>query len=185
MMYVTSRSAAGQPRAWISLRCVELSSAMADDGAEVSSTAAPSCAQTNLTIGQARSLQPMRDEAAGAGALGQLALIGSIVPTSSVSSDIANLLAEQKRVREERKQLANDLRNAQRRRQRLKHKARLLSKDDLHSVMTLRLEEEVFKESKATKAQTRAEHSSPPNHSELSATETGEADRHAGGNQVQ
>ena len=56
----------------------------------------------------------------------------------SVSRDIARLLEEQKRVREERKKVTNDLRNAQRRRSRLKHKARLLSSTDLMTVMALR-----------------------------------------------
>ena len=55
------------------------------------------------------------------------------------------MLAEQKRVKAEKKALANDLKNAQRRRKRLKHKARLLSHIDLLEVMNLRHDEEKTK----------------------------------------
>ena len=55
-----------------------------------------------------------------------------------VSADIARLQAEQKRVREERKQVANELRNAQKRKQILKHRARLLSNDDIMMVAAMR-----------------------------------------------
>ena len=59
--------------------------------------------------------------------------------------DIERLLAEQKRVKQQKKDLTNELRNAQRRRQRLKHKARLLSQMDLFEVMNLRKDEEAMK----------------------------------------
>ena len=55
-----------------------------------------------------------------------------------VSADIARLQAEQKRVREERKRVAAELRNAQKRKQRLKHRARLLSNEDLMMVAAMR-----------------------------------------------
>ena len=45
----------------------------------------------------------------------------------------------------EKKALANELKNAQRRRKRLKHKARLLSQMDLLEVMNLRHDEEKTK----------------------------------------
>ena len=64
---------------------------------------------------------------------------------SKVNSDIGRLLAEQKRLKQEKKDLKNELRNAQRRRQRLKHKARLLSQMDLLEVMHLRSDEEEAK----------------------------------------
>ena len=44
--------------------------------------------------------------------------------------------------------MTNQLENAQRRRKRLKHKARLLSKTDLMEVMMLRSEEEASKRAK-------------------------------------
>ena len=62
-----------------------------------------------------------------------------------MNTDIERLLAEQKRVKQQKKDLTNELRNAQRRRQRLKHKARLLSQMDLLEVMHLRSDEEAVK----------------------------------------
>ena len=51
---------------------------------------------------------------------------------------VDRLLQEQKRVREERKRVNLDLKNAQRRRNRLKSRARLLSAEDLVAVMGMR-----------------------------------------------
>ena len=65
--------------------------------------------------------------------------------TSGVPKEIESLLEQQRTMRAERAQLAKDLRNAQRRRARLKHKARLLSASDLASVLVLRQEEEEAK----------------------------------------
>ena len=65
--------------------------------------------------------------------------------TSSVNAEIDRLLKEQKRIKQERKEMSTLLKNAQRRRKRLKHKARLLSKTDLMEVMMLRSEEEAGK----------------------------------------
>ena len=62
-----------------------------------------------------------------------------------MNSEIERLVAEQKRIKAEKKALANDLKNAQRRRKRLKHKARLLSQLDLLEVMNLRHDEEKTK----------------------------------------
>ena len=69
---------------------------------------------------------------------------------SGVSKQIDDLLAEQKKIRAERAQIAKDLKNAQRRKARLKHKARLLSASDLASVLVLRQTEEETR-SKTTK----------------------------------
>ena len=69
-----------------------------------------------------------------------------------MNSDIERLLAEQKRVKQEKKELAVELRNAQRRRQRLKHKARLLSQLDLLEVMNLRSDEEASKRARTEEA---------------------------------
>ena len=60
---------------------------------------------------------------------------------STVNSDIERLLEEQKAARAEKKRVQNELKNAQRRRRRLKYKARLLSQDDLLQVMALRRQE--------------------------------------------
>ena len=157
---------------------VQTPAAMVGDKVEVSSTAAASGACGTNDVGEPRSSQPVGDAPTCGVAGGPLVLREGVVPTSSVSTDIAHLLAEQKRVREERKQITNDLRNAQRRRQRLKHKARLLSKDDLHSVMALRLEEEMIRENKAAKAQRRGDDDRPQreNNHELTAMETEQSD---------
>ena len=64
---------------------------------------------------------------------------------ASVNAEIDRLLVEQKRIKQEKKEMANLLKNAQRRRKRLKHKARLLSQTDLMEVMMLRSEEEAGK----------------------------------------
>ena len=77
---------------------------------------------------------------------------------SGVTRQIDDLLEEQRRIRAERVQIAKDLRNAQRRRARLKHKARLLSASDLASVLVLRQEEE---ESRASAASKRRRSSQP------------------------
>ena len=70
---------------------------------------------------------------------------------SGVTRQIDDLLDEQRKIRARRAQVAKDLKNAQRRRARLKHKARLLSASDLASVLVLRQEEEEAKATAATK----------------------------------
>ena len=70
-----------------------------------------------------------------------------------MNSEIERLLAEQKRIKQEKKDLKNELRNAQRRRQRLKHKARLLSQMDLLEVMHLRSDEEEAKRARREDSQ--------------------------------
>ena len=60
---------------------------------------------------------------------------------------------QQKEMKQKKKVLQNDLRNAQRRRKRLKHKARLLTAGDLLEVMQLRQDENVMKAAKTGDAQ--------------------------------
>ena len=62
---------------------------------------------------------------------------------ASLNADIANMRREQARVRGERKRLAKEMRNAQRRKKRLKTKARQLSNDDLLAVLLMREEASV------------------------------------------
>ena len=59
-----------------------------------------------------------------------------------MSKQIDDLLEEQRKIRAHKAQVKKDLKNAQRRKARLKHKARLLSASDLASVLVLRQEEE-------------------------------------------
>ena len=63
-----------------------------------------------------------------------------------MSKEIEDLLETQRQVRAQRAQVTKELKNAQRRKQRLKHKARLLTAADLASVLVLRQEEEEAKE---------------------------------------
>ena len=56
----------------------------------------------------------------------------------SLLEHIAELQQRQRQAKEERKKLAKDLRNAQRRRRRLRAKARQLSNNDLLTVLTMR-----------------------------------------------
>ena len=57
---------------------------------------------------------------------------------NQVSKDIENLLLAQRKAREEKKRLANAMKNARRRRSRLTKRARLLSTEDLLTVVALR-----------------------------------------------
>ena len=59
----------------------------------------------------------------------------------NVTSDIDRLLQEQKRIKAEKKAFSVDMKNTQRRRKRLRQKARLLSADDLMNVVQLRQDE--------------------------------------------
>ena len=63
-----------------------------------------------------------------------------------VTSEIDELLAAQKRAREEKKRLANEVKNAKRRKQRLTKRARLLSTEDLLTVVALRESERAARE---------------------------------------
>ena len=77
-----------------------------------------------------------------------------------VSDDIARLRAEQKRVKEERKRVSDQLRNATKRKQRLKHRARLLSTEDLVTIAAMR--ETEAREREARREGTGEESSTPP-----------------------
>ena len=59
----------------------------------------------------------------------------------SLSASIADMEREQQRMREERKRAAAELKNVQRRKRRLKTKARQLSNEDLLAVLLLRQEQ--------------------------------------------
>ena len=81
---------------------------------------------------------------------------------ASVNAEIDRLLQEQKRIKQEKKEMSNLLKNAQRRRKRLKHKARLLSKADLMEVMMLRTEEEAGKRARTEEDSEGPAPSGPP-----------------------
>ena len=77
------------------------------------------------------------------------------LPRDTVKDEIEKLLEEQKQVRTERKRVSAELKNAQRRQKRLKHRARLLSSEDLVSVIALRAQEDARKECKSNEAPAR------------------------------
>ena len=81
----------------------------------------------------------------------------------TVNSYIERLLEEQKRARAEKRRVSEELTHAQRRRRRLKHKARLLSQDDLVHILALRQEDrEAPHRSSETELTARADSAAPP-----------------------
>ena len=87
----------------------------------------------------------------GSGGIAALAASGA-VRAKQVSADIEELLRAQKRAREEKKKLQNDLKNARRRRSRLTKRARQLSTEDLLTVVALRESERAARSRDATPA---------------------------------
>ena len=73
----------------------------------------------------------------GGGGIVALAASGE-TRARQVTSQIDDLLAAQKRAHEEKKRLANEVKNAKRRRSRLTKRARLLTTEDLLTVVALR-----------------------------------------------
>ena len=69
------------------------------------------------------------------------ALVPSPGRVSALVPEIARLKAERQALRDQRKKLAKDLKNAERKRSRLKKRAKLLSDSDLVAVMMLRVAE--------------------------------------------
>ena len=65
-------------------------------------------------------------------------------PGQSLLSDISSLKEQQKKLREAKRNLSRDLRNAERRRSRLKKKAKMLSDSDLLAVISLRKHEKAL-----------------------------------------
>ena len=77
-----------------------------------------------------------------------------------VTKEIQTLQQQQRALRDERRRVAAELRNAQKRRQRLKHRARLLSSADLVAVLALREQEHIAlltREAQARRAETPSE----------------------------
>lgn len=99
-----------------------LSSATATDPADLPSGAAAASSSASSS---------------GPGVIVALAASGSD-RARKVSADIDELLQAQKRAREEKKRIAAELKNARRRRNRLTKKARLLSTEDLLTVVAMR-----------------------------------------------
>ena len=64
--------------------------------------------------------------------------VGGLVRAASLIDHIEELRAEQRRARQQRQEITRELRNAQRRKRRLKGRARQLSNDDLLTVLRMR-----------------------------------------------
>ena len=80
----------------------------------------------------------------------------------NILTEILALKAEQKRARDEKLKITKELRNAEKRRQRLKKRAKQLSDSDLLAVMTLQSAEQGMRKREAgepTAAAAAAEHS--------------------------
>ena len=107
--------------------------------------------QGSSSAGSASGSQPM--SAVSASSVLKALSSSQPIPSLStgVSKEIDALVEAQKKMRAEKAQLAKDLKNAQRRRARLKHKARLLTPADLASVLVLRQEEEEQRDKAAAK----------------------------------
>ena len=73
-----------------------------------------------------------------------------VLPKDTIKDEIQTLIDEQKKVRDERKRVSGELKNAQRRQKRLKHRARLLSSEDLLRALALRAQEEEAKAGKSS-----------------------------------
>ena len=126
------------------------SSAMAGNSSSEASTSGAS-ASSQPRDSQASSV--LRALATGSSSAGR---------STGVSKEIDDLLEMQKQVRAQRAQVAKDLKNAQRRKQRLKHKARLLTAADLASVLVLRQEEEEAARKRAPKRRRSSQPSQEP-----------------------
>ena len=83
--------------------------------------------------------EAVRSEPTAASSSGQ-----PVDPGKSILDDITALKAQQRKLREEKKALARDLRNAERRRSRLKKRAKALSDADLLAVISLRNHEKAL-----------------------------------------
>ena len=94
----------------------------------------------------------------------------------NILTEIQALKAEQKRAREEKIKITKELRNAEKRRQRLKKRAKQLSDSDLLAVMTLRSAEQCMRKEDAgelTAAAASAEHSDTGTATPTSTTTAG------------
>ena len=91
-------------------------------------------------------------EETGTALLAAAASASSKVGGSDLLGGIARLKAEQKALREERKRVTKELRNAEKKRQRLKRKAKELTDKDLLEVLELRAVSKTMKSTDASAA---------------------------------
>ena len=124
------------------------------------SSTAPQCLRTTMSSGGKSESADRRadptasgeasvyEEADGSARSSQPESTAGQAGKTTVRDDIEALVQEQRRIRAERKRVAADLKNAQRRQTRLKHRARLLSSEELLKVVALREQEKASKAAK-------------------------------------
>ena len=83
-------------------------------------------------------------------------IFGKEVSASDHVSAIDALMKKKQKIQDEKRELQKDLRSAQRRRQRLKRKAKELSQEDLVAVLLMREQEDLSKKRKAENKETPA-----------------------------
>ena len=102
-----------------------------DDGVEIAAAAEEEATRSDAVA--------VRSEPTAASSSGQ-----PIDPGKSILEDITALKAQKKKLRDQKAALARDLRNAERRRSRLKKRAKALSDADLLAVISLRNHEKAL-----------------------------------------
>ena len=111
----------------------------AAEGEEIVSVAAP---VGDAAAGPVNAGTLVSEAAAAAGAIAGLALttgtINSALPDDALTAAIGKMKKKQAELRNQKKQLAKDLRNAERRKKRLRTRARQLTDEDLVQVLMLR-----------------------------------------------
>lgn len=116
-----------------------------EDAGEPTATQAPTPAGGQATgIAQAATLPPA-GQPGSSNDLTAAAEEGAVTAKGkSIVDEINALKAEQKAARDQKKKITRDLRNAEKRRQRLKKRAKQLSDADLIAVMSLRVHEKML-----------------------------------------
>ena len=116
-----------------------------DDAGEPTATEAPTPAGGEATaIAQAATLPPPEQSGSSNDLPAAFAAGAVTTKGKSIVDEINALKAEQKAARDQKKKISKELRNAEKRRQRLKKRAKQLSDADLIAVMSLRVHEKTL-----------------------------------------
>ena len=110
------------------------SSAAPNEGDDPTGLTATTGGQLGQAATQAVGSEPTAASCSGLG----------VDPGQSILDDIASLRAQQKKLREDKKALSKNLRNAEKRRSRLKKRAKALTDADLLAVISLRAHEKAL-----------------------------------------
>ena len=144
MSLVDGATAAASPAADEPTACADGHRSDDDDGEPTATEAAAPAGGEAAAIAQAASLEPAGQP--GCSTDVPAASIARLVENrgKSIVDEINALKAEQKAARDAKKKITKDLRNAEKRRQRLKKRAKQLSDTDLLAVMSLRAHEKTL-----------------------------------------